>query len=127
MPPLSLHETAEAEKQRQQQLDCRIFCCASTGCLSSGARSVLDALNQAIVSRKLTDRVAIVPTGCMGLCSLGPLIRVEAQGQETVLYKSVDPLVARLIVAEHVVPALAAIDAGEHFPAPPFLSTRPGS
>ena len=122
MPPASLSETGQAEREKLAKLHCRVFCCASTGCLSSGSQTVLDALNQAITSRNLGDRVQVVPTGCMGLCSLGPLVRVEVRDRAPVLYKSVDPLVARLIVAEHVVPALAAVEAGEDFPPPLFLS-----
>jgi NADH:ubiquinone oxidoreductase subunit F (NADH-binding)/(2Fe-2S) ferredoxin len=122
MPPASLSETGQAEQEKLGQWDCRVFCCASTGCLSSGAQPVLDALNQAIASREIGDRVDVVPTGCMGLCSMGPLVRVEVRDRAPVLYKTVDPLVARLIVAEHIVPALAAVQAGEDFPPPLFLN-----
>ena len=60
-------------------------------------------------------------TGCMGLCAQGPLIRVEIKGQKDVLYKRIEPLIARLIVTEYVVPALKAPE-GEKFEVPPFLT-----
>ena len=62
----------------------------------------------------------IVATGCMGLCAQGPLVRVEIKGQKDVLYKRLEPLVARLIVTEHVVPALKLAE-GEEFQVPEFL------
>ena len=122
MATANLSETAQTVQERQKQYLCRMFCCASTGCLSGGGQSVIDAINQAIASHGIDDRVEVVPTGCMGLCSLGPLVRVEVKGSKPTLYNSVGPLVARLIVAEHVIPALKAIEAGEEFPPPPFLS-----
>ena len=62
----------------------------------------------------------IVATGCMGLCAQGPLIRVEVKGQKDVLYKRIEPLVARLVVTEHVVPALKMAE-GEMYELPAFL------
>ncbi len=59
-------------------------------------------------------------TGCMGLCAQGPLVRVEIKGQKDVLYKRLEPLVARLIVTEHIVPALK-LEKGEEFQVPEFL------
>ncbi len=106
MHPDELRQRADDERQRQQTLGCRLFCCSSTGCLSSGAQEVLDALADAAQAHDLTDQVEIVPTGCMGLCSEGPLVRVEVRDQAPVLYHSVGPLLARLIIVEHVAPAL---------------------
>ena len=57
----------------------------------------------------------------MGLCAQGPLVRVEIKGQKDVLYKRLEPLVARIIISEHVIPALK-LEAGEAFELPEFLS-----
>ncbi len=106
MPAVELSEVAQAEMQREKQFPCRLFCCASTGCLSSGCQEVMDSLEDAAASHGIQDQIEIVPTGCMGLCSLGPLVRVEFEGEPPVLYREMDGLTARLVVAEHLVPML---------------------
>ncbi len=106
----NIKDIAASQRQAQEACKARLYCCASTGCLSSGAQDIIDALGEALKAHGLTDGIDIVPTGCMGLCSLGPLLRVEVPGQEPVLYKEMTPLVARLIVAEHIAPAVACED-----------------
>ena len=111
-------------KNKQAELDrfqCSIYCCHSTGCKSSGSDDLIDLIKQAIVDHGIEDKVRIVATGCMGLCAQGPLIRVEIKGQKDVLYKRLEPLVARLIITEHVVPALKLAE-GEVFELPEFLA-----
>ncbi len=110
MPDADLNAVAEAERERGAALRCRLYCCASTGCLSSGCQENVDAIEHALKSHGIADRVAVVKTGCMGLCSLGPLVRVEMEGCPPVLYKEVSPLVARLLVAEHVLPAVTNME-----------------
>jgi NADH:ubiquinone oxidoreductase subunit F (NADH-binding)/(2Fe-2S) ferredoxin len=116
----NIKDIADSQREAQQACKARLFCCASTGCLSSGAQEIIDALGEALKAHGLTDGIDIVPTGCMGLCSLGPLLRVEISGQEPVLYKEMTPLVARLIVAEHIAPAVACEDPGA-FQRPSFF------
>jgi NADH:ubiquinone oxidoreductase subunit F (NADH-binding)/(2Fe-2S) ferredoxin len=99
-------DIAEKRTQAQQALSCRIFTCASTGCVSSGSDDIIDALRETITAHGLDERVEVVPTGCMGLCARGPLVRVEIKGHAPVLYGEIGPLIARLIVDEHVVPCL---------------------
>lgn len=101
-----IHEIAAAKKQDLERFVCNIYCCHSTGCKSSGSDDIIDLIKEAIEEHDLEDRVRIVATGCMGLCAQGPLVRVEIKGQKDVLYKRLEPLVARLIVTEHIVPAL---------------------
>ena len=74
-----------------------------------------------MAEHELEGKVRIVATGCMGLCAQGPLVRVEIKGQKDVLYKRLEPLVARIIISEHVIPALK-LEAGEAFELPEFLS-----
>jgi NADH:ubiquinone oxidoreductase subunit F (NADH-binding)/(2Fe-2S) ferredoxin len=121
MPEADLNQITTEETQRRMQFAARLYCCASTGCLSSGCQDVMDALKQSADSHGIAERIEIVPTGCMGLCSLGPLIRVEVAGQEPVLYKEVTPLIARLILAEHVLPAITREGSGS-FSVPDYFS-----
>ena len=115
-----IHEIAKAKNAELDRYRCSIYCCHSTGCKSSGSDSIIEILQNAIAEHGIEDQVRIVATGCMGLCAQGPLIRVEVKGQKDVLYKRIEPLVARLVVTEHVVPALKMAE-GESYELPAFL------
>lgn len=101
-------EAVEKEKARQDSMKCRIYCCNNTSCRSAGGDSAIDTVKECVKARGLENEVDVVPTGCMGLCAQGPLIRVEVKGQDPILYKKVDPMVTRLIIADHVSPAIKA-------------------
>lgn len=116
-----IHEIAKNKQAELDRFQCSIYCCHSTGCKSSGSDDLIELIKQAIVDHGIEDKVRIVATGCMGLCAQGPLIRVEIKGQKDVLYKRLEPLVARLIITEHVVPALKLAE-GEVFELPEFLA-----
>ncbi len=109
------------ELARQASKRCRLFCCASTGCVSSGCKDMRAAVDDALKAHKLDKDVETVPTGCMGLCSNGPLMRVEIKGRSPVLYQALDPLTARLVVAEHIDRALA-LPEGAEFKVPEYLA-----
>ncbi len=97
-----LQNMAERELQKQQSFRCRLLCCASTPCLSSGGMAVSEALQSEITKNELDAEVQVVATGCMGPCSRGPVVTVQVQGQDSVIYENVTPDVARQIVAQHV-------------------------
>ena len=116
-----IHEIAKNKRKDLDRFACTIYCCHSTGCKSSGSDDILSLLRSAVVEHGLEGKIRIVPTGCMGLCAQGPLVRVEIKGQKDVLYKRLDPLVARVIISEHVAPALK-LEEGEQFVLPEFLN-----
>ena len=115
-----IHEIAKNKRQDLDRFVCNIYCCHSTGCKSSGSDDILDLLKSAVAEHGLEGKVRIVATGCMGLCAQGPLVRVEIKGQKDVLYKRLEPLVARIIISEHVIPALKLTE-GETFELPEFF------
>jgi bidirectional [NiFe] hydrogenase diaphorase subunit len=102
-----LQALADKEIERQRKFRCRLLCCASTPCLSSGATAVIEALEESIKQQKavgtpLDAEVAVVATGCMGPCSRGPVVTVQVQGEADVVYEHVTAETARRIVTEHV-------------------------
>jgi bidirectional [NiFe] hydrogenase diaphorase subunit len=105
-----LESLAQREQQRQQAFRCRILCCASTPCLSSGGTMVLDAITGAVAELKLDADVQAVATGCMGPCSRGPMVTVQEQGKPDVVYQHVDVPTARAIVAEHAMAGTPVAD-----------------
>ena len=109
--------------QKKDSYEAAIYTCNSTGCNSGGAGNVIDAFRHSLEIYGLQDRVRMVSTGCMGLCANGPLARIEIKGQKPFLYKHVDGMLARLIVAEHLVPALM-LKKGETFEVNSFLKEK---
>jgi bidirectional [NiFe] hydrogenase diaphorase subunit len=107
-----LQEIGKKERARQERLGHRIFCCTSTACLSAGAAATHQAL-EGMVGEDQPEQggVDVVETGCMGLCSAGPLVRVESKGESALLYKDVTPDVAKCIAAKHVPAPLLQEDA----------------
>ncbi len=98
-----LQKFADEERERQAKFKRRIFCCTSTACLSAGAGQTYSSLKQGVAACQCEEEDAeVVSTGCMGLCSQGPLVRVETKDEPTELYANVTAEVAQQIVAKHV-------------------------
>jgi len=57
--------------------------------IASGAQKIMNALTKEIKKRKQKD-IAIITSGCMGLCSREPLITVEVFRQEPIIYQYMD-------------------------------------
>jgi NADH:ubiquinone oxidoreductase subunit F (NADH-binding)/(2Fe-2S) ferredoxin len=119
MPKVNLNEIRERKRAEAERFQARLFVCASTGCIASGCKAVMAAIESGLASHSLDKDIQVVPTGCMGLCSHGPLIRVEVKGRQPVLYVEMNDMLARLVVAEHLEPAIRRPDS---FPGvPDFL------
>jgi len=76
-----------------------VLICAGTGCTSSGSVAIKDALEAEIKAQGLDKEVAVVPTGCFGLCALGPIMIVYPEG---VFYSRVSADDVKEIVSEHL-------------------------
>jgi bidirectional [NiFe] hydrogenase diaphorase subunit len=88
--------TALADKERKGHKKVRLRCCTAAGCLSSDSQRVKDGLEQATVREGLKDTVQVCGVGCMRLCSQGPLVQVDPEGD---LYQKVTPEDAPSIIA----------------------------
>jgi bidirectional [NiFe] hydrogenase diaphorase subunit len=104
-----LQAMAQREQEKQAAFNCRILCCASTPCLSSGATAVQEQIEKTIKDENLDAEVQVVATGCMGPCSRGPVVTVCLPDKPDVVYEHVTPDVGAQIVREHAV-AGKAID-----------------
>lgn len=95
-----LDKLAQAERLRQSRYRHRVFCCTSTACLSAGAHRIHAIFQQAIGTNRSSNEygVEVVQTGCMGLCSRGPLVRLETQAHDVALYGHVTPQIAQQLV-----------------------------
>ena len=107
--------TSGSAKEKRQ-----ILVCFGGSCLASGAKEVRDALRVALDLEKLGDQVALVETGCMGPCVVGPVVLV---GEDRTFYQGVKPADASDIVRQHIcggkrVERLLVQDATGKCPAP---------
>jgi len=107
MKPEELEVKSAEINAKQQAFDVRLICCSSTGCQSSGAGAIIDGLKAEVKARQLDARVQVSGTGCMGLCSKGPLIRMTSKTQKDVLFSDVNPEVGAIILDQVVTPVLA--------------------
>ncbi|AEE96447.1 NAD(P)-dependent iron-only hydrogenase diaphorase component flavoprotein [Mahella australiensis 50-1 BON] len=76
-----------------------VLVCGGTGCTSSGAQQLIEALNNEIERLHLSNEVKVVQTGCLGLCERGPNVVIYPEGA---YYCHVKPEDARDIAEEHL-------------------------
>ncbi len=74
-----------------------VLVCGGTGCTSSDSAHVLKALQQELTKRGLDKEVRVVPTGCRGFCSMGPVVMVYPEG---ILYCQVQAADVPVLVEE---------------------------
>jgi bidirectional [NiFe] hydrogenase diaphorase subunit len=84
-------------KAEQRNRPNRICVCTAASCQSIGADRVHKAFETEVNKAEREDQVEVRAVGCMGLCSAGPLVRIE-NDEAAVLYRN---------VTEHDAPALA--------------------
>ena len=70
--------------------------------ISAGARDTVAQLSESIEKNGLTN-VALIQTGCIGLCMYEPIVTVEIPGQEKTVYVKVNRQKADRIITEHIV------------------------
>lgn len=75
LTPDELADRAEAERTRQDGYRERLHCCTAASCQSCGGDAVKAALTKRVKEAGLETQVEVVGTGCMGLCSKGPLVK----------------------------------------------------
>ena len=73
--------------------------CAGTGCTASGSATLQATLKKELEAKGLQDEIRIVPTGCFGLCALGPIMIIYPEG---VFYANVVESDIPEIVEEHL-------------------------
>lgn len=100
--PIDLHHVAEQELELRHRYPYRIKACSSTACMTVGAGSAIATMERTIEASGMALDATVIPTGCMGLCSRGPLVRVMRRGGEEIWYQSVNDEVAVDIIRDHI-------------------------
>ncbi len=57
-----------------------VLVCGGTGCTSANSPAIIQALEEQIAEKGLSDEIKVVQTGCHGLCALGPIMIVYPEG-----------------------------------------------
>ncbi len=71
--------------------------------IAAGARPVLNTLANEIQARKLTDRISVSQTGCIGLCQYEPIVEVMAPGKDKITYIKMTPEKALEVIERHLI------------------------
>jgi bidirectional [NiFe] hydrogenase diaphorase subunit len=90
-----LKKIAETEREAQKKFQHHVCVCIAAGCLSSGADEVREALKKEVAESGMRNEVLVKGVGCMGLCSAGPLVSVNTDGQ---MFAGVTPVKAPEII-----------------------------
>ena len=70
--------------------------------IAAGARPVLNAFVEGVVSANLSDKVTVTQTGCIGICQYEPVVEVFEKDKEKVTYVKMTPEKAAEVVEKHI-------------------------
>ncbi|MDR0897894.1 MAG: NAD(P)H-dependent oxidoreductase subunit E, partial [Oscillospiraceae bacterium] len=76
-----------------------VYVCGGGGCISTGCQQTKEAVEEYLTQTDLNKHVGMTFTGCMGLCTLGPVLVIEPEG---VFYVKVSPQMAKEILYHHI-------------------------
>jgi NADH:ubiquinone oxidoreductase subunit F (NADH-binding)/(2Fe-2S) ferredoxin/NAD-dependent dihydropyrimidine dehydrogenase PreA subunit len=76
-----------------------VLVCGGTGCVSSGSHEVMEAFKKELSEKDLDKEILVVPTGCHGMCEMGPIVVVYPEGTFYCRVKAED---VKEIVEEHL-------------------------
>ena len=76
-----------------------VLLCTGGGCIASGAYAFKEALQSALNSQGLADKVTIIETGCLGPCAQGPVCVI---GRDKTYYQGLQPSDAEELVSSHL-------------------------
>jgi NADP-reducing hydrogenase subunit HndB len=87
---------------REGSGDLRVVVGMATCGIAAGARPVLNAFVEQVAEEKLSDRVTVTQTGCIGICQFEPVVEVFAKGQEKVTYVKMTAEKAKEVIEKHI-------------------------
>jgi len=76
-----------------------VLVCGGGGCLSSGCEEIKNTLLEELARWGLDKEIKVTVTGCMGPCSLGPMLQVQPEGR---LFQRLEPEDVREIVEQYL-------------------------
>ena len=105
----SLAELAEIrEKNRSKVIlpdgskNIRVVVGMATCGIAAGATPVLNALVEGVKKEGLSDKIAVIQTGCVGVCQYEPVVEVYEAGKGRVTYVKMTAEKAERVLKEHL-------------------------
>ncbi len=112
----------EQIKIKEAQYKRKVCVCCGAGCLSSGSEAVLKRLQEEVKSMGRDNEIAVVPSGCMGPCNQGPLVKIMPD--QTIYQKIKDEQVPAIVqnhlLAEKLVEPFILFSDSREKPFPKF-------
>ncbi|MEN6475430.1 MAG: (2Fe-2S) ferredoxin domain-containing protein [Syntrophaceae bacterium] len=69
--------------------------------IASGAKEILDTVMEEMSQNNVGD-VLVTTSGCIGICSREPLVTIEEQGKEPIVYEYLTKNKMRQIFKQHI-------------------------
>ncbi|QTA38120.1 (2Fe-2S) ferredoxin domain-containing protein [Thermosipho ferrireducens] len=95
-------EALKNVKMREAGKRGKIVVAMGTCGIAAGAKDTLKAVVETLDELNIDD-IAVVQSGCMGLCEVEPTIEVALEGEEPIIYGRVTPENAKRIIKSHIV------------------------
>jgi NADH-quinone oxidoreductase subunit E len=102
LPARSAAELQQRGLSYQQHLDRYkglLLACTGTGCVSAGAFSLCDALEEELQRQGVAEDYLVLRTGCNGFCAAGPIVVVQPEG---IFYQKLKASDLPRLVEEHL-------------------------
>jgi NADH:ubiquinone oxidoreductase subunit F (NADH-binding)/(2Fe-2S) ferredoxin len=95
-----LQALAGKAREKHEHYKHKVCVCCGASCISSGAEAVLKRMQEEIKARGLEDQVEVIPSGCMGPCTQGPLVKYLPENS---IYQKLNPENIPSVVQSQVV------------------------
>ncbi len=100
---MKIKEKAVKDLQmRDSQKKGKVVVAMGTCGIAAGAKDTLQAVVSELSQKNIND-IAVVQSGCMGLCDVEPTIEVILENQDPIVYGHVTPQQVRRIVEQHII------------------------
>ena len=97
-----IKEKAKADTEARSSSGTQVIIGMGTCGIAAGARAIMTAVLEEVKKRELKD-VAVLQTGCIGMCQKEPLVDIVRPGEDRVTYGNVAPEDVPRIISEHLV------------------------
>ncbi|MDR3076341.1 MAG: FAD-dependent oxidoreductase [Synergistaceae bacterium] len=94
-----LEKIRDGYKQKLAGYKYQALICGGAGCVSSGCAEIRLAVEEALAENGIADSTVILETGCIGTCSVGPVMLISPG---RIFYTNLTPEKARKIVKSHL-------------------------
>ncbi|MBL7152339.1 MAG: NADH-quinone oxidoreductase subunit NuoF [Phycisphaerae bacterium] len=112
--PSDIEQLRQQLLAKQQSYKARVLICM-TGCRALGAQDVGAAFREKLKRLSLESQVAVVETGCIGMCAGAPVVVIEPHGclYRGVTPEDVDEIISVTIRGGKAVERLAVVQGGK--------------